>query len=112
MLRLTTLEAETINNDGPKQQSTPNSPIVAIPRAKAPFKELREMKKGQEAATLQKFILFNTILSTRRCCWSRFNRRDIACNCLSVMENRPGYCQAVREFQMMYGNFSATEQKI
>lgn len=70
-------------------------------------------KKGvKEDDIYSAFIEYNQELACRSCCSNVFNPTTLSCNCLSIFLEAPGkYCEAVAEYQLVFGRLKSEEQK-
>lgn len=70
-------------------------------------------EQASQVAALFDKIKMNETLASRPHCLSRFNNKTpLKCSCLSVMNGREDYCQAVAEFQLMFEKKKSVDRKI
>jgi hypothetical protein len=68
----------------------------------APSAQVSWKKKEDESVIFEELKKNNQVLASRVSCVSIHNKKNLACNCLCAMKDKPEFCQAVAEFQMCY----------
>ena len=60
---------------------------------------------------LENSIQYNLGLGSRDCCINSHTKALMKCRCLSVLNGREDFCQAVAEYQLMFEKLSSVEKK-
>jgi hypothetical protein len=60
---------------------------------------------------LENSIQYNLSLGSRECCINSHSKAKMQCHCLSVLNGREDFCQAVAEYQLMFEKLSSVEKK-